>query len=360
MAPLIQAQEPAAESNAAAALPIIVSAHNDSNHRQLREFVQRLRAAPSNPANVDTTFKEFARIREQCAALVRALLSPQAAITDPASQPAALERRPSSSSNRQPKKQQRAAESVYAKVGVVPWQIAPRDSVPVARRFSPEAGRGQAAASVAAAPPTTSQGEASRKGTINGAYLGAIRDWKECLEVLADMHRTSLERDPWPEIGDALDTDKKFRVHVARRARSEMRLRNYEAVKAELADITGLLQAGESGIALGRTIREHAIAPRGDTVLEFANTATDWKPVLRFRVSSHMLAETSPIFARMFCGEDYNDAAHGGGGDGGGGGGGAAGGRPPPPAAGGAPGGGAAGRGRGPRRGRGREEARAV
>src|SRR3569833_2543817 len=117
MAPLIQAQEPAAESTAAAALPIIVSAHNASNHRQLREFVLRLRAAPSNPAHVDTTFKEFARIREQCAALVRALLSPQAAVTDPASQPAALERRPRSRSNPQPTQQPRAAESEYGKVG---------------------------------------------------------------------------------------------------------------------------------------------------------------------------------------------------------------------------------------------------
>lgn len=35
-------------------------------------------------------------------------------------------------------------------------------------------------------------------------------------------------------------------------------------------------------------------------MLEFANAAMDWKPVLRFRVSSHMLSETSSIFAKMF------------------------------------------------------------
>jgi hypothetical protein len=34
-------------------------------------------------------------------------------------------------------------------------------------------------------------------------------------------------------------------------------------------------------------------------MLEFPNTAMPWKPILRVRVSSHMLAAVSPIFARM-------------------------------------------------------------
>lgn len=61
-----------------------------------------------------------------------------------------------------------------------------------------------------------------------------------------------------------------------------------------------MLQAGESGISPDRNLEEFLIAPHGDAVLEFANTPDD--PVLRFRVSSHMLSETSPIFARMFSG----------------------------------------------------------
>jgi len=61
------------------------------------------------------------------------------------------------------------------------------------------------------------------------------------------------------------------------------------------------VQSVESGISPHRTIQECVITPRGDTMLEFANTAMHWKPVLRFVVSSHMLAETSPIFARMFA-----------------------------------------------------------
>lgn len=49
-------------------------------------------------------------------------------------------------------------------------------------------------------------------------------------------------------------------------------------------------------------MRDYIIAPRGDAILEFANTgAHDAEtPVLRFRVSSHMLSETSPVFSRLF------------------------------------------------------------
>lgn len=64
--------------------------------------------------------------------------------------------------------------------------------------------------------------------------------------------------------------------------------------------MNGLIQSVESGVRPQRTIQECVISLRGDTVLEFSNTAMHWKPVLRFLVSSHMLAETSPIFARMF------------------------------------------------------------
>jgi hypothetical protein len=61
-------------------------------------------------------------------------------------------------------------------------------------------------------------------------------------------------------------------------------------------------QTGESGISHRRATQEISIAPYGDTILEFANTKAEWVPVLRFRVSSYMLAETSPIFASMFSG----------------------------------------------------------
>lgn len=65
------------------------------------------------------------------------------------------------------------------------------------------------------------------------------------------------------------------------------------------------MQAAESGISPDRKVIEFPIATKGDTILEFANLTPDStgdEPVLRFRVSSHRLADTSPIFARIFSG----------------------------------------------------------
>lgn len=77
-------------------------------------------------------------------------------------------------------------------------------------------------------------------------------------------------------------------------------------MKLELIEIRSLLQSGESGISPDRKVEEYPISPHGDSILEFANInpdATCFDPVLRFRVSSQMLAETSPIFSRMFTGK---------------------------------------------------------
>lgn len=55
------------------------------------------------------------------------------------------------------------------------------------------------------------------------------------------------------------------------------------------------------------------MSPKGDAILEFANLGTETShldPVLRFRISSHMLAETSPIFARMFSGHSESLHVH--------------------------------------------------
>ncbi len=83
-----------------------------------------------------------------------------------------------------------------------------------------------------------------------------------------------------------------------RSKRGEAQFQNYDTLIQDLAEITELLTAEAAGISLEREVLDHTITPRGDAVLEFANPSMEWKPVLRFRVSSHMLAETSPIFAR--------------------------------------------------------------
>jgi hypothetical protein len=84
-------------------------------------------------------------------------------------------------------------------------------------------------------------------------------------------------------------------------------------VKLELVEIRSLLQSAESGISPDRKIEEYPISPHGDAILEFANINPEsafFEPVLRFRVSSQMLAETSPLFSRMFTGKASRVYSH--------------------------------------------------
>lgn len=85
--------------------------------------------------------------------------------------------------------------------------------------------------------------------------------------------------------------------------RYEIRFRNYEKAKEELIAVRSLVQSAESGISPDRKVTEIEVAPHGDAILEFANHHADMNPndpVMRFRVSSQMLSETSPVFARIF------------------------------------------------------------
>ncbi|KAK7962491.1 uncharacterized protein PG986_003316 [Apiospora aurea] len=159
-------------------------------------------------------------------------------------------------------------------------------------------------------------------------YLEAIRGWKACLRGLHDRLQAGLlstysrhEGEATNYMAEQLFNDHIFRakaiqqmkhskVPLPRSTRAddgvatfETRFSIYESVKEDMAYIHSLLQLGESGISLGRTTQEITISQRGDTVLEFANNESDSHPVLRFRVLSHMLSETSPLFARIFDSE---------------------------------------------------------
>ncbi|EHK17267.1 uncharacterized protein TRIVIDRAFT_66211 [Trichoderma virens Gv29-8] len=271
----------------------------ESNYRQLQSLVARMRAAPSGPNHVDGAYKEFTKINERCAALCDAILREEIKTPRTLSNANAAEAIPLT-------RQDSSADT-------------PRSPSALFDHRSSFSGR-------SLAEVITAGGSKSHGGDM---WLTPIRDWKTCLEVLVEHFKVSLsetyisyERDATPEMLEALFTSKKFRrdaVHRMRNAsvtkilsadpqffpRYEIRFRNYERVKLELRDVRKLLQAGESGISLGRVIEEFPIAPRGDAVLEFANLgpdATGNEPALRFRVSSALLAETSPIFARLFSG----------------------------------------------------------
>ncbi|KAK1656148.1 hypothetical protein BDP81DRAFT_414274 [Colletotrichum phormii] len=157
--------------------------------------------------------------------------------------------------------------------------------------------------------------------------LSAVRDWKGCIESLVEALEISLsetyrnyEPDATPSMVKALFQDKVFRAAAIQQMRRtsivktfspspdffplyDIRFRNHDRVKQDLVEVTRVLQLGESGVTDERPVKELDVAPRGDAVLEFANIGageTEALPVLRYRVSSFLLAETSPIFERMF------------------------------------------------------------
>ncbi len=161
------------DTDSTVALPVVVSSDNGSNNRQLREYIQRMRATPSQPAHVDAAYREYAKMREQCAALVRALLSPQ-----PPPQPPQLE------SQQRQGQGHRKAESAYARVSVVPWQDDTTLESLVGSESAPAGKRGSADA-----PSVAGTAAGTGKGRINWMYLVTIREWRECLENLAEAHR---------------------------------------------------------------------------------------------------------------------------------------------------------------------------
>lgn len=171
------------------------SDHGDSNARQLYQLVQKIRAAPSGPSNVDAAYKEASKHFEKAAALCVAVLSeelkpmtqvtsttdgaPRDSSADPPKSPAVLLDSRSSFSGRS------LGEAMSGSGGT---------------RTLPFA---------------------------SDTWLSPIRDWKTCLDSLSDAFRTSLaetyksyERDATPEMIESLFTSKKFRREAVHRMRN--------------------------------------------------------------------------------------------------------------------------------------------
>jgi hypothetical protein len=82
----------------------------------------------------------------------------------------------------------------------------------------------------------------------------------------------------------------------------KIRSLNYDRLKLDLLAISKIYDTPEPTFDDGMVnpnIREYIIARQGDTILEFKNKGMEGGTVLRFRVSSHLLAESSPLFAQM-------------------------------------------------------------
>lgn len=186
------------------------------------------------------------------------------------------------------------------------------------------------------------QGQGKTSAYFPERYLEAIRGWETCLRGLHDRFQASLlstysayEGEATSFVAERLFNSSVFPAEAIQKMKQakapppsrstrgdddlstfETRFCTYESVRQDLAYVHSLLQLGKSGISLGRTTQDITISERGDAVLEFANNESDNHPVLRFRVLSHMLSETSPLFARIFesgvGGDDSGDVLKGG------------------------------------------------
>ncbi|KKY35767.1 hypothetical protein UCDDA912_g04252 [Diaporthe ampelina] len=166
----------------------------------------------------------------------------------------------------------------------------------------------------------------------NESSLAAIRDWRTALVKLLQSHRRSLaatiqacEKDAPLEVTERAVDDPDYRAVMIQKMRTrksplhsntlavspaywawyERRFGHYDTVKEAIMEVDRLLIVTAPGDweRGKKSVRDYVIAPRGNAVLEFANAGGYDTPLLRFRVSSHMLAETSPIFEAVFGGQ---------------------------------------------------------
>jgi hypothetical protein len=156
--------------------------------------------------------------------------------------------------------------------------------------------------------------------------LAAIQDYKGILEQMVDNFRTCLlityaknEPDASERQKRAFLDDIKVRkglimkwrdasIHAMKSEKLlyweqfKIRSLNFDRLKLDLLAISKIFDTPEptfDGDAASQNIREYVIARQGDTILEFENKSLESCKVLRFRVSSHLLAESSPFFAQM-------------------------------------------------------------
>lgn len=292
----------------------------DAKNQQLRGYVYRLRAAwsPGNdPGHVDGAFEEYAGMQKAAMDLVRSLLD------YPASQRRAREARLPADHRHG------SVEETIERLETLSIGCAGHDDAVDALGAS----LGDLGLS-----DDDEDARVHRGRGASEVWIATICDWRAAVQKLLDSHRTSLavayqvcEKDASPEAAERILIDPVFRAEAIHRMRNslnykafttapgywpryERRFQNYDCLKKAVEDIDRLLQWERDRLGVededggpaeegARPVREYAIAPRGDSILEFSKTTdTDapYAPVLRFRVSSHMLSETSPLFARLF------------------------------------------------------------
>ncbi|KAI5924509.1 hypothetical protein F4810DRAFT_127580 [Camillea tinctor] len=172
---------------------------------------------------------------------------------------------------------------------------------------------------------TNSIGEALPQSTTHDDhYVAVVREWERCLQELSEAIRKSLQdtynehnQHPTPEGFERICKDKMARKDTIKSMRDisvskvlsedlgffpkyDIRFRNYDQMKKDLALMHPQVPTPEPEISPEREIVTRIISASGDVMLEFANRDAPSYPVFRFRVSSSVLADKSSFFKRLF------------------------------------------------------------
>ncbi|KAI1488579.1 hypothetical protein F5X96DRAFT_680366 [Biscogniauxia mediterranea] len=172
---------------------------------------------------------------------------------------------------------------------------------------------------------TNSLADASQQlATHDDQYLAVVREWERCLQELSEALRKSLQdtydehdQNPTPDGFEKICKDKAARRDTIQNMRNvsvsktlsedlgffpkyDIRFRNYDQMKKDLALMRSQMTPDEPEISPEREVVTRTILASGDVMLEFANRDAPDHPVLRFRVSSSVLADKSSFFRRIF------------------------------------------------------------
>ena len=273
-----------------------IAATHDSEYLHLRENIRRMRKAPSgpDPKKVDAAWEVYKKLREDSLHLCKSLLqkSRKEVPFPDRCQEEMLLKSPNTDGASENTGRHASLES-----SIGPLEI--RSSI------------------------SGSLTETTVPFHVNDQWLSAINEYKSAQETMLENLRTSLvttykayeagasERQLQAFLSDKVlrkNLIDKWRDESIHRMKSEkhlfwehyrIRSLNFDRLKLDLKAIEKLFGEAEDGQAPNMAIREYVIAKDGDTILEFANAASEIHPILRFRVSSHLLAAASPLFSQF-------------------------------------------------------------
>ncbi|PMD31683.1 hypothetical protein L207DRAFT_471706 [Hyaloscypha variabilis F] len=292
--PLSMPDLEASRSNGLPSPDSFITATLDSEYQHLRQNIKRIRKAASDAKKVDAAWEVYKKLRDESLQQCRSLLAKS--------------------------RKGLIAPRFYWGSGPFSEGQQLMDAENAARQESLD---------YASIGPLDTRSSHSGSGTepavpfhIYDQWIAAIREYKATQELMLKNLRNSLldkylEYEPKASEGDVevFLSDKARRKNLIAQMRDtsvhrmksekhmfwdqyQIRSSDYEKLKTDLQAIEQLINpagASEENTA----VRECVIAKNGDTILEFRNAASENHPILRFRVSSHLLAEHSPLFAQF-------------------------------------------------------------